>query len=199
MPVREDALVPLPSRAVAAIVLGGCAVVTAMLAGLSIADPFHLRHARWFSLGLVFVTIVLLTIAFAVAVRGLLRWFVVVLGVLAVVGWAGLAIVAVGFIRSNDEIRSVADGGRRLVVLQRTPLSDDVVYAVVLRSGGGPFEQESVVYQGLQGSRPPADLRFVNADTVEVVTGDGCDYRSAVQAVTLDVDPVHMPLQVGSC
>lgn len=189
---------PLPRRAAAGLVLGALTVLVALLAGLSIADPFHLRHARWFSLGLVFLAILLLTAALAVAVSGLLRRLVVALGILALLAWAGLGWFASGFVRSSDEVSTVADGDRRLVVLAGTP-APGPVYSVVVRSGGGPIEQESLVYQGPRDAPAPGRVRFVDAGTVEVTVGSGCVYRSEVEEVTLSVSPVHAPLLAGTC
>lgn len=182
------------------LVLASLAVVVGLLAGVAVADPFHLRHIRWFTAGLVLLTILLLTAALsAAAPRGLVRVFVLVVGGVAVLGWAALVWFATGLSGPSREVSQVADGGRRLVVLEGAAFAIDPVYAVVLRSGEGPFEQESVVYQGVEEAPPPAGVRFVDADTVEVGTGEGCVYRSEVEAVTLAVDPVHRPLQVGAC
>lgn len=78
--------------------------------------------------------------------------------------------------------------------MEGSPFAIDRVFAVVLRAGSGPFEQESLVYQGLPAMPSP----FVDVDTVEVRVGSQCRYRSAVAAGTLAVDPVHHPLQVGA-
>lgn len=188
---------PFSRRAVVAVVLGALAVLVALLAGLSIADPFHLRYARWLSAALVFGAILLVTLAFAAVTRRFLRWFVLVLGAVALLGWAGLVWFATGFERPSVEVSTVADGRRRLVVLQdRAPRP---VHAVVLRSGVGPFEQESLVYQGVAGDAPPSQVRFVDPDDVEVRTARGCDYRSRVEHATLEIEPVHRPLQLGVC
>lgn len=182
------------------LVLASLTLVVGLLAGLAVADPFHLRHIRWFTAGLVLLVLVLITATLTVAVpRGLLRAFVLVAGGVAVLGWAALVWFATGLAGPSREVSQVVDGGRRLVVLEGAAFAIDPVYAVVLRSGGGPFEQESVVYQGVEEAPPPAGVRFVDADTVEVGTGAGCAYRSEVEAVTLAVEPVHRPLQLGAC
>jgi hypothetical protein len=68
------------------------ALVAVGLGGLAVVDPFHLRHARWFTIGAVLLAVVLATAAFAaLARRGLLRGFVLVVGGVAVLGW--LAVV----------------------------------------------------------------------------------------------------------
>ncbi len=185
-------------RSVVALVL--LVLVVGLLAGLSLADPFHLRHARWFTSGLVGLGLVLLAAALAVvARRGLLRLVALLVGLLVILGWAGFVGAATQLTGRNQEVARTEDGGRSLVVLAGSGSTVDPVYAVVLRSGGGPFEQESIVYQGLEGSPQPVAARFVDSDTVEVQTLAGCRYRSEVEAVTLAVDPVHRPLQPGSC
>ena len=182
------------------LVLASLALVVGLLAGLAVADPFHLRHIRWFTAGLVLLTLLLLTAALTAAVpRGVLRVLVLVAGGVAALGWAALVWLATGLIGPIGEVSQVADGGRRLVVLEGSAVAIDPVFAVVLRSGDGPFEQESVVYQGVEDAPPPVGVRFVDADTVEVATGAGCLYRSQVEAVTLAVEPVHRPLQLGAC
>jgi hypothetical protein len=182
-----------------AVVLVVCAVLVGALAALAVADPFHLRHARWFTAGSVLLAVVLLTAAFAVVARGVLRVFVVVVGSVAALGWVALVAVADQVSAENHTVSEVADGGRRLVVVEGAVAAIDPTYAVVLRSGGGPFEQETVVYQGAEAAPGPAEVRFVDADTVEVRTAGGCVYRSEVEAVTLGVDPVHRPLRADGC
>ena len=65
----------------------------------------------------------------------------------------------------------------------------------MLRSGGGPFEQESLVYQGPTGAPPPVAL-VVDPGDVEVAVGT-CRYQSKVEGVTMAVEPVHRPLVLG--
>jgi len=116
-----------------------------------------------------------------------------VFGAAAMVGWAALvygASTLAGDGRPVAEAPDATDAGRRLVTLQGTE-----AYAVVLRSGGGPFEQESLVYQGVAGAPAPS-ARFVDPGTVEVAVGT-CRYRSGVEAVTLAVSPVHRRLVAG--
>jgi hypothetical protein len=197
VPVGEDAPV---SRLRRTVVLAVCALLVAGLAVLAVADPFHLRHARWFTAGLVLLALLLTIAAFAVAVRrGLLRVLVLVVGGVATLGWLALVGVASQLNAENRIVSEVADGGRRLVVVEGAPVAIDPVYAVVLRAGGGPFEQETVVYQGLEEAPAPVEVRFVDPDTVEVRTSGGCVYRSEVEGVTLAVDPVHRPLRIDGC
>lgn len=184
-------------------VLGTLTVIVGMLAVVSLADPFHLRHARWFTAGLVLLGIVLVTATLAVLVgRGVLRWLVLIVGAMAVAGWC----VLIGFAsqltppgRQVSEVAEAGVDGRRLVVLEGAPFAIDPVFAVVVRNGGGAFEQETVVYQGVQDGPVPAGVRFVDGDTVEVRTSGGCVYRSEVEALTLAVDPVHRPLRASGC
>lgn len=182
-------------------ILAVCTLIVAALAVVAVEDPFHLRHARWFTAGLVLLAIVLATAMFAVAVpRGLMRGLVLVLGGAAAGSWCLAVWVATTQLTGPEqEVSRVADGDRRLVVLEGGSFTIGPVYAVVLRSGGGPFEQETVVYQGPEGAPAPSAVRFVDADTVEVRTAGGCLYRSEYAAGTLAVDPVHRPLRAGAC
>ena len=181
------------SRLRRVVVLLLCVVVVAVLAGVSLADPFHLRQARWFTTGLIAVALVLLTVLLATAApRGPLRWVALVVGAAAVLGWAGFVYSASALTGGSKPVAEADDAGRRLVTLEG---ETGAAYAVVLRSGGGPFEQESLVYQGVAGAPAPT-ARFVDPGTVEVVVGT-CRYTSGVEAVTLAVQPVHRPLVLG--
>jgi hypothetical protein len=181
------------SRLGRVVVLLLCVVVVAVLAGVSLADPFHLRQARWFTAGLIALGLVVLTALLATGVpRGTLRWVTLVVGVAALLGWAGLVYGASTLSAGGRQVAEADDAGRRLVTLER---DDAQAYAVVVRSGGGPFEQESLVYQGLAGAPAPV-ARFVDTATVEVAVGT-CHYRSGVEAATLAVEPVHRPLVAG--
>jgi hypothetical protein len=196
--LRQDALVPLPRRAAATVVLAALVVVVVLLAGFSLLDPFHLRNARWFSLGLVMLAIVLVTATFAVPLRGFLRGFVVALGVVAVAGWGVVVWFAIGFASDQTDVRTVADGDRRLVVQEGGALSAAPVYSVVVRAGSGPFEQQSVVYQGREHGPEVSDVQFVEAGAVLVQVGP-CRYRSEVDGLTLEANPVHTPLMANAC
>lgn len=179
------------------LVLLACLLVVGVLAGVSVLDPFHLRHAAWYTAGLVAVGLVLLTAVFGVAApRGVLRWLGVLLGLILLGGWAFVVWTASTFTRDNAVVAEVDQAGRRLVTLEGSAFAVDPVYAVVLRAGGGPFEQESLVYQGLEEAPRPT-ARFVDDRTVEVRVGTACVYRSAVEDVTLDVSPVHRPIVLG--
>lgn len=185
------------SRLRRVVVLLLCVVVVAVLAGVSLADPFHLRQARWFTSGLIAVGMILLAVMLATAApRGPLRWIALIIGAAAVLGWAAFVYGASTLTEGGKQIAEADDAGRRLVTLQGSPdVADAPAYAVVLRAGGGPFEQESLVYQGPTGAPAPT-ARFVDPGTVEVAVGT-CRYRSGVEAVTLAVDPVHRPLVAG--
>ena len=181
-------------------VLAILTVIVGLLAVFAVADPFHLRYARWFTSGLVLLGILLLTWTLAVAVgRGILRALVLMVGGVAVLGWCALVWVASQITSSSTQVSEVADGGRRLVVLEGSLVAIDPVFAVVVRGGGGAFEQESVVYQGVEAAPAPASVRFVDGDTVEVRMPGGCLYRSEVEALTLAVEPVHRPLRADGC
>ena len=182
------------------VLLTVCAVLAAGLAMLAIADPFHLRYARWFTAGLVLATVVLLTAALAViAHRGLLRVLVLVAGGIAIVGWTAVVWLAAQIDVENRVVTEAADGNRRLLVVEGSPMAIDPVYAVVLRSGGGPFEQEALVYQGREEMPAPSGVRFVDGGTVEVLVGSNCRYRSTVEGGTMAVEPVHRPVRLGAC
>ncbi|MFC4945275.1 hypothetical protein [Pseudonocardia sp. GCM10023141] len=183
------------------IVLAACALLAGILAVLAVIDPLHLRHARWFTAGLVLLTVVLLTAALAVAARrGVLRAFVVVVGVVVGVLWVGLIGFAAQFTTGGRDVATIADGDRRLVVVEGGGVAVAPIFAVVVRSGAaGPFEQESLVYQGLEGVPAPTGLLFVDHGTVEVQRGPSCLYRSEVTVTTLDVEPVHRQLRLTGC
>lgn len=181
------------------LLLSALALVVVLLAGLAVADPFHLRHARWFTAGLVLLAVLLVTAALAVAVpRGLVRTATLTIGLVAALGWAGLVFQASRLANDNETVTEVAQGGRRLLVVEGSAFAIDPVFAVVLRSGSGPFEQESVVYQGVEEAPEPV-VRFIGPDTVEVATPLGCRYRSAVEGGTLAVTPVHRPQRPDTC
>jgi hypothetical protein len=183
-----------------AILLTVGAVLAGGLAMLAVADPFHLRYVRWFTAGLVLATLLLLTAALAViARRGLLRVLVLVGGGIAIVGWTAVVWLAAQLDVENRVVSEAADGNRRLLVVEGSPIAIDPIYAVVLRSGGGPFEQEALVYQGLEEMPPPSDVRFVDDGAVEVLVGSNCRYRSTVEGGTMAVEPVHRPLRLGTC
>lgn len=182
-----------------ALVLAACAVLVVVLAGVALADPFHLRHAGWFTASAVLIAVLLLVAMFAVLVpRGALRVVVLVLGGVVALGWVGIVTLAMQAAVENRTVSEVEDGGRRLVVVEAAAPPARPVYAVVVRSGGGAFEQETVVYQGVEAGPVPSDTRFVDADTVEVHAGP-CAYRSEIEAVTLAVDPVHRTLRADTC
>jgi hypothetical protein len=181
------------SRLGRVVVLLLCVVVVAVLAGVSLADPFHLRQARWFTAGLIAVGLVLLTALLATAApRGPLRWVTLVLGLAVVLGWGAFVYGASSLAGGGKPVAEADEAGRRLITLEG---DSGPAYAVVLRSGGGPFEQESLVYQGVAGAPAPT-ARFVDPGTVEVAVGT-CRYRSGVEAGTLAVSPVHRPLVLG--
>ena len=181
------------SRLRRVVVLLLCVVVVAVLAGVSLADPFHLRQARWFTTGLIAVALVLLTVLLATgAPRGPLRW------VALVVGWPRCS---AGPGSCTARARSPAAASR-----SPRPTTPSAGWSPSKETAAGrtrwccarvagPFEQESLVYQGVAGAPAPT-ARFVDPGTVEVAVGT-CRYRSGVEAVTLAVQPVHRPLVLG--
>jgi hypothetical protein len=169
-----------------ALVLAACAVIAVVVAGVALADPFHLRHIRWFTASAVLLAVLLVTAAFAVlAPRGVVRLIVLSLGGVAALGWVGVVVLATQVTAENRMVSEVGDGGRRLVVVESAPPAARPVYAVVVRSGAGVFEQEAVVYQGVEAGPVPSEVP--------------CVYRSEVEAVTLAVDPVHRALRRDTC
>lgn len=179
------------------LVLLALTVVAALLAGLAVLDPFHLRHAPWFVAGTVLLTIVLATAVPAVAVKlYLARVLVLVLGGILAVGWAAVAWLAIDLTDEGSPVAEVTSGGQRLVVLEGAPFTVDPVFRVVLRAGTGPFEQQSDVWVGYAEGPAPDAVAFRGVDEVEVRTGT-CVFVSRVERVTLVVDPVHRA--VGGC
>lgn len=183
-----------------ALVLGTLAIIAAMLAALAVADPFHLRHAGWFTAGLVLLTLVLATVAVAVAVRfTVLRALVLLLGGALSVGWLVIVWTLIGLGDPDRPVVAEVDSGyRRLVILEGSAFAIDPVYRVVLRSGDGPFEQESLVWQGFEEGPSPGEVAFRGGDEVQVRAGS-CVYVSRIEAVTLAVDPVHRPERLDGC
>jgi len=175
-------------------------LVVGILGGVAVVDPFHLRNARWFTAGLGLVALVLGTTLLATVVgRGVFRALVLVVGGAAVLGWVAVVWLASGLAGQARDTTVVDGDGRRLVVLETVGFSIDPLYSVVVRAGSGPFEQESLVYASAAEAPAPSEVRFVDADSVEIRTGGGCVYRSEVEMVTLAVDPLHLPQSVGGC
>lgn len=164
-------------------------VIVAILAGLAVLDPFHLRYAPRFVAGTVLLTLVLATVTLAVAVKVyLLRVLVLVLGGILALGWAAVAWLVIDLDDPRTAVSEVASGDQRLAVLEGEAFAIDPVYSVVLRAGDGPFAQESLVWRG--DGAGPGEVAFRGVDEVEIRTGT-CVLVSRVEPVTLDVDPVH--------
>lgn len=179
------------------LVLLALVVIVGVLAGVSVLDPFHLRHIAWFTAGLVALGILLLTALFAVLVpRGVARFLVVILGIVALGFW-GVVVWTAGQVTAEGAVVAQTEqAGHRLVVLRGSGFTVDPVFAVVVRAGDGAFEQQSLVYQGLELA-PQPEAHFVDARTVEIRVGMACIYRSSVEDFTLDVQPVHRPIVPG--
>lgn len=172
------------------LVLLALTVLAALLAGLAVADPFHLRHAPWFVAGTVLLLVLLATATLAVAVRVRpARVLVGVLGGILALAWTVIAVLAIDLRDEGRPVSEVVSGGQRLVVLDR-PVGIDPASAVVLRAGDGPFEQESPVWFGAAEGAAPDAVAFRGTDEVEVRVGS-CVLVSRVEPVTLAVDPVH--------
>src|SRR4051794_5872772 len=107
------------SRLRRVLVLLACVLVLALLAGVSVVDPFHLRQARWFTSGFIALGIVLLAAAsVAAAPRGGLRWLALIVGVAAVFGWGALVFGASTLSTSGKEVSEADGGGLRLVTIE---------------------------------------------------------------------------------
>jgi hypothetical protein len=167
-------------------------VIAALLAGLAVLDPFHLRRADWLTAVAVLLTIVLATVTLTVAVKlYLARVLVLVLGGILALSWAAIAWLSIGLNDEGRPVSEVVSGGQRLVVLDGIAgYSPDPVTWVVLRAGGGPFEQESLVWQGEPEGGGPEAVAFRGVDELEIRIGT-CVLVSRVEPVTLSVDPVH--------
>ncbi|WP_300008309.1 hypothetical protein [Pseudonocardia sp.] len=174
------------------LVLGALTVIAVLLAGLSLLDPFHLRHASWFTAGTVLLAIVLATATLTVAVTiYVARVLVLMLGGTLALGWAVIAWLSIGLDEEGRSVSEVVSGGQRLVVLEGLErFSPDPVTWVVLRAGNGPFEQEAPVWQGLPEGGGPDTVAFRGSDELEIRSGT-CVLVSRVEPVTLRVDPVH--------
>lgn len=165
-------------------------VIAAILAGLAVLDPFHLRYAPRFVAGTVLLTLVLATITLAVAVKVYpLRVLVLVLGGIAALGWAVVAWLVIDLDDPRTVVSEVRSGDQRLTVLEGGAFALGPVHSVVLRAGDGPFAQESPVWLGAEDGSEP-EVAFRGADEVEIRTGT-CVLVSRVEAGTLEVDPVH--------
>jgi len=174
-----------------AVVLAAVAILAALLTGLAVLDPFHLRYAQWFVAATALATIVLVTLALAVAVRlYAVRVLVLVVGGVLAVGWGAVAYLAIGLDDARATVSEVVAGDRRLVVLEGEPFTIDPVFRVVLRAGSGPFEQETPVWLSEPEGAAPDEVSFRGADEVAVRTG-GCVLVSRIEPLTLLVDPVH--------
>lgn len=172
----------------------------AALATFAVLDPFHLRFAGPAAAVLVTLAVVAVTWLVLRLVRGrAARIVTVVAGAVAVLGWVGLVWLTVSFSGPERVVIEVpSESGERLVVVEGRAFAD-VVYSVRLRSGSGPFEQESLVWLGLADGAPPEQVRFGEDGQVEVVTVGGCGYRSTFDSTTLAVDPVFQPLRLDGC
>jgi hypothetical protein len=184
------------------VILLAAAVLTAGLAALALVDPLHLRYSDVYGAVLVLLAIVVGTVALVHALRGrAARVLTGVLGAVLAAGWAVLAWFAIQLTGPNRLVAEVEGTDRRLVVVENSAFAIDPTYAVLVRAGSGPLEQESLVWQGLAEGAAPSEVRFRDAAEVEVevLLQPGCGYRSTVDPVTLTVDPVHRPIRLDGC
>jgi hypothetical protein len=185
-------------------VLAWATLVVVAVAVVAFADPFHLLVRPWFAgiavgLGVILLAVWLLLVVRRSAVRVLVAAVaVLVVAVWGVFVWASLAI-SPGLAVLEEVPGPPASRLRLAVVEAETFATDGQAYSVRLRAGSGPLTQDSPVWVGLGDGARPATVRFADERTVEVVTGDGCGYRSTVDPVTLTVDPVHRPLRLDGC
>lgn len=187
------------SRLRRSLVLGALTFLVAVLAALAVADPFFLRHSTWFGSGLVLLTLVLATATLVVAVKvRFAQILLLVVGGSLALGWAFIAWFSIDLDDAGEDTDEVVSGDQRLVVVQGAPFAIDPIYRVVLRSGSGMFEQESLVWQGLEEGSVPDEVAFRGVDEVTVRAGS-CVYVSRVEAVTLAVEPVHRPQRPDRC
>lgn len=182
------------------VLLGAGAAVSTALAAFVLVDPFNLRFAGGYAAVLVTLAVILVTVLLVRVLRGrVYRIVAATLGALLALGWLGLVWLAADFAGPERVVRDVPSGGDERLVLIEGRAFVDVVFSVRLRSGSGPFAQESLVWQGLGGGAPPTELRFAPQRTVEVVAAELCGYRSTFDPLTLDVEPVHRPLRLDGC
>jgi len=178
------------------------ALVCAVLGALAGWDPFHLRLAEAATGVLVLAALVLGTVLAARALPGrVLRVAGAAVGGLLVAGWLGLAALTVAFAGPEPEqVAAVGgDDGRVELVLVRGHAFEAPVYSVRLRAGGGPFAQESLVWQGLADAPAPTRLVLSGPQEVRVVASGVCGYRSTFDRTTLAVEPVHYALRPDGC
>lgn len=172
------------------------------LAVPAVVDPFHLRHGAAYSAVLVLAALLLVTVLAVRVLPGrLLAVAGGVVGGLLVVGWVGLIGLTLAFAGPQPEqvTATGGDSGRVSLVLVRGHAFEATVFSVRLRAGGGPFAQESTVWQGLGDAPPPARFVFTDPQSVAVVGAGQCGYRSTFDATTLGVDPVHYALRPDGC
>jgi hypothetical protein len=184
--------------------LGILVLLTAGVAALAVWDPFHLLVAPWFAGIAVGVAAVFLTWWLTRVVRGkLLRGLITTFAGLALLVWGALVWATITIspgLAVLEEVPGPPDSRLRLAIVEvQTWAVDGPTYSVRLRAGEGLLTQDSPVWVGLGEGARPAEVRFADGGTVEVVSSGGCGYRSTVNAVTLAVDPVHRPLRLDGC
>lgn len=183
-----------------AVILGGFAVLAVILAAVAVADPFNLRWAAWWTAGTVALALLLVTFALvALAPARILRTFLAVLGLVLTAGWvvAVLLLVQWGGPAPADVRELAADGGLRAVLVTGQRDSPDSGPAVVVRSGSGPFEQQSLVWSGTSGTPEPDGAAFVDG-MAEIQLGT-CSFAVPVEPVTLEAVPILQGAGAGGC
>ena len=177
-------------------------IVCALLAGVAALGPFHLRYAPQYTGVLVLAALVLALVS---AIRMLRERFLRTAAV-AIVGlllacWLGLIGLWVAFagLGPDTVVRDGGTSGRIHLLVVRARAFDAPVFSVRLRTGGGPFAQETVVWEGLARGAAPTGLRFAADHTAEIVAAGQCGYRSTFDRVTLDARPVNRPIRPDGC
>ena len=183
---------------------GVAALVVVAVAVFAVLDPFHLLVASWFAGIAVGAAVVLLTVGAVVLLRRpLARFLAGAIGLLVALVWAALVWATIAIspgLQVLSEVAGPPDSRLRLAVVEvETLATDGPAYSVRLRAGSGLLTQDSPVWVGLGEGAQPAEARFTDDRTVEVVSSAGCGYRSTVDPVTLAVDPVHRPLRLDGC
>lgn len=158
-------------------------------------NPLHLRYFPSIFVALVAVATISATVtALLIPVNWPLR--VAVAGTCGVIGAACTAILGYAAIAGSSPGRvnmrgASADGRYTLESVQgRNFLSIDPQYDVLLVSGNGVLVRESLVWRGVEEGAAPASLRFSGPDEIELITDDGCRYRSRFDGALMTVNPV---------
>ncbi len=164
----------------------------------------NLQYEAPFLVALIAATILLAAMAIGLAVRSRpLRIAVLSLGGVLCLVWTGGMLWAAFAFAPNGTVysrTSSPDGRYQLLVVEGEGFAAiDPIYAVHVRVDRGPLSQQALVWQGLEEGPVPTTLRFTGPRAVEVITDNGCHYRSTFDALTLRPTPVHRPRTLSGC